>query len=399
MEESNNLGKTRVKFYIILMIISIAAVFGMYMLYSVPALKAIQTLVITVLGQITVIFTYESGLLYGNLVSGITDKPAMFPITYMILVAASVIMAAMPVTAWPVAVMYVLLTVMSNIPCGIVSGSICLFIASSAIDTGMYPFIYVYLLAGIAAAVLVAHLDEQFRIGLPVSIVEIILMAGLGVTLITSVSSFSIEVLIYPVVNLAVTLILILFILKAYSARVIFREEDKYIELNDPECLLLTELKKVSPDDYHKTVHIVYFCDRVSSALGLDASRVKCAGLYHRVGVIGGAYNWENTRMVCEEQNLPEEVMSILQEFEDPNTPLIQTESAVLFMCECIVTSIQYLFSKNKEVKLEYPSLIEAIFKQRIEAGVFRQSDMSIGQFERMKKVFMEEKLYYDFLR
>jgi hypothetical protein len=103
--------------------------------------------------------------------------------------------------------------------------------------------------------------------------------------------------------------------------------------------------------------------------------------------------------MVCEEQNLPEEVMSILQEFEDPNTPLIQTESAVLFMCECIVTSIQYLFSKNKEVKLEYPSLIEAIFKQRIEAGVFRQSDMSIGQFERMKKVFMEEKLYYDFLR
>lgn len=399
MEESKNPRGTRIKLYIVLMIVSIAAVAGVWLLYEIPEVRALQILVTVVLGQITVIFTYESGLLYDNMVSGITDRPAMFPVTYMIVMAASVVMAAMPVTAWPVAVIYVLLTIMSNIPCGIVSGSVCLFLASGAIDIGAYPFIYVYLLTGIAAAVLVAHLDEQFKIALPVCIVEIILMTGLGVTLVCTVNSFSVEMLVYPTVNLAVTLILILFILKAYSARVIFKEEDKYIELNDPECMLLSELKKVSPEDYHKTVHIVYFCDRVSSALGLDAPKVKCAGLYHRVGVIGGAYNWDNTRMVCEEQNLPEEVMSILKEFEDPNTPMVQTETAVLFMCECIVTSIQYLFSKNNEIKLEYPSLIEAIFKQRIEAGVFKQSNISIKQFELMKKVFMEEKLYYDFLR
>ncbi len=399
MEESKDPRKKRVKLYILLMIISIAAVAGVYLIYKLPEIRAIQTLVIVVLGQIVVIFAYESGLLYESLVNGITDKPSIFAVTYMTVIAASVVMAAMPVTAWPVAVIYVLLTIMSNIPCGIVGGSVCVLIASSAVDSGVYPFIYVYLLTGIAASVLVAHLDEQFRIGLPVAIVEIILFAGLGATLITSVNSFSIEMLIYPVVNLAVTLILLLFILKAYSARVIFKEEDKYIELNDPECLLLTELKKVSPEDYHKTVHIVYFCDRVSAALGLDAPKVKCAGLYHRVGVIGGAYNWENTRMVCEEQNLPEEVISILREFEDPQTPMVQTETAVLFMSECIVTSIQYLFAKNKEIKLEYPSLIDAIFKQRIEAGVFKQCDISIRQFELMKKVFMEEKLYYDFLR
>lgn len=399
MEESKNPRKTRIKLYIVLMIVSIAAVAGVWLLYKLPEVRAVQTMVIVVLGQIAVIFAYESGLLYENLVNGITDKPALFLVTYMIVIAASVVMAAMPVTAWPVAVVYVLLTIMSNIPCGIVSGSMCLFIASSAVDAGVYPFIYVYLLTGIAAGVLVAHLDEQFKIGLPVAIVEIILLTGLGATLITSVSSFSIEMLIYPIVNLAVTLVLILFILKAYSARVIFKEEDKYIELNDPECLLLSELKKVSPEDYHKTVHIVYFCDRVSAALGLDAPKVKCAGLYHRVGVIGGSYNWENTRMVCEEQNLPDEVMSILKEFEDPDTPMSQTETAVLFMSECIVTSIQYLFAKNKEIKLDYPQLIEAIFSQRIDAGVFKQCDISIRQFELMKKVFMEEKLYYDFLR
>ena len=400
VEENKKPVSGHIKFYIMLMLVSIAAVAAEYLLFKLPEVKAVQVLAIVILGQITVIFAYESGLVYEKMFSGAGHKPAMFFVIYMLLIAASVVMSAMPVTAWPIAVIYVLLTIISNIPCGIAAGSVCLFItASSAVDAAVYPFAYVYLLAGISASILVAHLDEKFKIGFPVCIVELILLAGLGVTLITTVNGFSIEMLIYPVVNLAVTLILMLFILKAFSAKVIFREEDKYIELNDPECMLLNELKKASPEDYHKTVHIVYFCDRVSAALGLDVPKVKCAGLYHRVGVIGGQYNWENTRAVCEERNLPEEVMTILKEFEDPNTPMVQPETAVLFMCECIVSSIQYLFAKNSEIKLDYPSLIEAIFEQRTQAGVFKSSDLSIRQYELMKKVFMEEKLYYDFLR
>ena len=68
-------------------------------------------------------------------------------------------------------------------------------------------------------------------------------------------------------------------------------------------------------------------------------------------------------------------------------------------MCECMVSSVQYLFGKNKDIKLDYAELTEAIFKQRFEAGLFKDNDISIGQYEKMKKVFMEEKLYYDFLR
>ena len=399
MEENKKPRSGRVKFYILLALVSIAAVGVEFFFFKLPEAKAIQDLAIVLLGQVVVVFAYEAGLVYSSMFSGDRNMPAMFYITYILLIPASVVMSAMPVTAWPVAVIYLLLTIVSNIPCGIAGGSMCLFIAAaSSQDAGIYPFVYVYLLAGIAASILVAHLDERFKVAGPVCITEIILLAGLGVTIITTVNAFSIEMLIYPTVNLAVTLILSLFILKAFSAKVIFKQEDKYIELNDPECMLLNELKKVSPEDYHKTVHVVYFCDRVSAALGLDIPKVKCAGLYHRVGVIGGKYNWENTKAVCEEQNLPEEVMTILKEFEDPDTPMVQPETAVLFMCECIVSSIQYLFAKNSEVKLDYPVLVEAIFNQRRDSGLFRQCDLSLRQYELMKKVFMEEKLYYDFL-
>ncbi|MCR5595997.1 MAG: hypothetical protein K6G12_09110 [Lachnospiraceae bacterium] len=399
MEESSATRKGQIKYYILLILVSIAVAAGIYFLYSVSVIRALETLVIVVLGQIIVIFTYESGIIYDTLLTGHIYPKGRFYIVYVILMAGSLVIAQMPVTAWPFVVVFVLLTILSNIPCGVVSGCMCLFVASSAMDVGVYPFIYVYMLSGIAAAVLVAYIDERFKIGLPLSIVVIILLTGLCITVITSAQVISIELFLYPAINIAITVILLIFILKAYSAKVIFKEKDEYIELNDPECMVLTELKNIAPDDYHKTVHVVYFCDRVSAALDMDAPKIKCAGLYHRVGMIGGAYNWENTRAVCEEQNLPEDVMTILREFEDPSVQIKQPETAVLYMCECVVSSIQYLFAKNKEVKLDYPSLIEAIFKQRIESGLFNDCDMSIRQFELMKKVFVGEKLYYDFLR
>ena len=399
MEENKKPLKGRIKFYILLLIISAAAIFAVYMLYRLPEVKAIQTAATVLMGQIVTIFAYECGDVYGIFLGRYSDKPGRFYVTYTILVALCVLFPAMPATAWPVIVIFILLTIMSNIPAGIMGGCMCLFIAGSALDAGMYSIIYVYLFVGIAGSVLIGHLDEKFKIGIPVAITEAILIVGLAVTMITSLDSVSIELMIYPAVNATVTFILLFFILKAYSARVIFKQKDIYLDLNDPECMILTELKNISPKDYHKTVHIVYFCDRVSSALGLDNARVKCAGLYHRIGVIGGEYNWDNTRMICEEQQLPAVVMDILKEFEDPSVPMTRPETAVLYMCECVVSSIQYLFAKNKDINIDYPSLIEMIFKQKTESGVFKNCDISIRQFEQMKKVFVEEKLYYDFMR
>lgn len=385
--------------YIFLFIICIGACAGLYFLYGMNEIRALQMAVLCFIGLLVTIFAFNAGGAYNTLFADNAEHPARFYITFTVIIAVCVILPAMPPATWPVIVIYVLLTMLSNIPAGIVSGSVCLMIAAMAQGASAYTYVYVYLLCGIASCVLVSHIDEDFKTTIPVMIIELMLLTGLTVTIVTTMATVSIELLIYPVVNATITLIFLVFFLKMYSAKVVFRQKDNYLELNDPECQILTRLKSISPNDYHKTVHVVYFCDRVSSALGLDLQVVKCAGLYHRIGVIGGEYNWDNTKAICEESGIPSEVMAILEEFEDDSVQMKKPETMVLYMADCVVSSILYLFSRNKEAKLDYPTIIEAIFKQRLDAGIFRNCDLTISQFEKMKTVFKEEKLYYDFLR
>ena len=64
-----------------------------------------------------------------------------------------------------------------------------------------------------------------------------------------------------------------------------------------------------------------------------------------------------------------------------------------------VVTSILYLFTKDKDSQVDYHQLVEVLFKKKIENGFFLESDLTIKELYQMKKMLIEEKLYYDFLR
>ena len=57
------------------------------------------------------------------------------------------------------------------------------------------------------------------------------------------------------------------------------------------------------------------------------------------------------------------------------------------------------MFQKNPKAELDYDRIIESVFTEKFESGVLYNSDISIAQVREMKKIFNEEKLYYDFLR
>lgn len=399
MEDTKVLNRKLIILYIVLFLTSALIVLGGYLLYGLSAVAAIRLACFIIFGQLIVIFSCRAGVYYNSFFSINANNTTSFYISYIIALVLSAIFPLMPVSAWPVVVIFAALTVTSNIPTGIISSCVCLVIASSLGDTVYFAYFVIYFLTGIMASLLIAHIDEEFRIGFPILIIEVVLTASLIIVAVTSGAQFSFELFIYPYVNAAITLLLLLIVLKLYAANVLFARKDAYLDLNDPECKLLSELRNSSPDDYFKTVHVVYFCDRIAKTLMLDENIIKCAGLYHRVGVIGGENSWENTSMICTEQGIPNEVMVVLREFIDKSIPITKTETVVLYMSECVVNSIQYLFKKNKDITPDYPALIEAIFKQRIDTGIFKQSDITIKQFELMKHIFIEEKLYYDFLR
>ena len=66
---------------------------------------------------------------------------------------------------------------------------------------------------------------------------------------------------------------------------------------------------------------------------------------------------------------------------------------------DCIVSSILYLFEKDPKAELDYEQLIDTVFKKKFETEELWSNELSLAQLCRMKKIFVQEKLYYDFLR
>ena len=171
------------------------------------------------------------------------------------------------------------------------------------------------------------------------------------------------------------------------------------MDINDPKWQLLVDLKTASKDEYYHAIHTAYLCDRIARKLTLDDAVVKACGYYHRIGMLKGENSWENVEEILNENQFPSAVKSILKEYIDKSEQIISKETVVLLFSDTVISSIQYLFSKNPQVVLDYDKLIDAIFRKKIESGIIDYSHISMGEIQEMKKILIEERLYYDFLR
>ena len=171
------------------------------------------------------------------------------------------------------------------------------------------------------------------------------------------------------------------------------------MEINDPECPLLVQLKNLSREEYYHAIHTAYLGDRIAKRLHLDASAVKACGYYHRIGKLKGENSWENVSAVCDEYHFPANTKKILKEYVDGSEKVVSSETIVVLFADCIVSSILYLFEKDPKAQLDYSQLIDTVFKKKMETDELWENGISLAQLHEMKKIFVEEKLYYDFLR
>ena len=178
-----------------------------------------------------------------------------------------------------------------------------------------------------------------------------------------------------------------------------FKYYDLYQTLCDTENEKLLELKNDSPKEYMLSIHTAYFCDRVSTSLGLDADIVKCAGYYHELT----PENREDREDFYDEMKFTEGLKNILDEYKEyilnPGISLVRKESAVLVCSRTVVMTVMALFEKDKNADIDTGKLIDAVFDRFVSRGTFSDCEITFSDISKMKKIFKEEKLYYDFLK
>lgn len=347
-----------------------------------------------------VLFALEKSRLCQTLLYDNDRNLWRFTLVYGLFLVAAVFCPLLPETGWPFLAVFVALMLFGNELTGMVAGCGLLTISMLLQGTGNPVVFVIYVLAGIVGVLLFSTLDESFRIWLPMMVSLLLQFVSLCVyTILYANESFRLSMLLIPAVNTVVSLILLLIILKFFSFSLIYKTRDVYMDINDPECPLLVELKNASREDYYHTIHTSYLCSRIALKLSMDEDVVKACGYYHRIGMLRGSNSWENTEQILTENKFPERVRELLKQYLDPAERIVAKEIVVLLFADTVISSIDYLFSKDKEAQLDYHRLIQTIFKKKLESNVLEHSEISFGEIQQMKKIFVEEGLYYDFLR
>ncbi|MBD5525239.1 MAG: hypothetical protein HDR04_12630 [Lachnospiraceae bacterium] len=361
--------------------------------------EMLRNTVMVMTGTGMVIFSFAMEEINQRFIYRNEGKYGRFSLMYLGGLLAAVFLPYLPVTGWPFLVIFVLLGVFSDTATGMMAGSVCLLL-SVHYTGGDFGIFWLYFISGVAGCLVFSTLDDDFRVMLPlfISLAILTLCLTANEILFTPMKLSAAQFLI-PAINLVVCCILLLISLKMFSTAVIHRNREKYMEINDPEFPLLVQLKEMSKEEYYHAVHTAYLSDRIARRLELDDAAAKACAYYHRIGRLKGENTWENVSAICNEYHFPSNTKKILKEYVDESEKVVSKETIIVLFADCIVSSILYLFEKDPMAQLDYAQLIDTVFQKKLETDELWWNEISLSQIREMKKIFIEEKLYYDFLR
>ncbi len=399
MEKSKTPLWKRILVFWIMFVLSGGIALAGSLLYGNNTEEMIRNTVMVLTGTGVVIFAFSMSEINGLFIYRNEDKYSRFTMMYLGSLIASVLLPYLPVKGWPFLVLFVLLGVFSNGVTGVVAGSTCLLVAVN-LSGGTFSVFWLYFISGVVGVLVFSTLNDDFHVGFPLFISLSILTLCLTANVILfSQEQLSFGQFMIPLVNLMVCCILLLISLKMFSSAVIHRNREKYMDINDPEFPLLVQLKDMSKEEYYHAIHTAYLSDRIARRLGLDDAAAKACAYYQRIGKLRGENTWENVSAICNEYHFPPNTKKILKEYVDESEKIVSKETVVVLFADCIVSSILYLFEKDPTAQLDYAQIIDTVFQKKLETDELWGSEISLGQIRSMQKIFVEEKLYYDFLR
>ncbi|MDR2044299.1 MAG: HD domain-containing protein [Clostridium sp.] len=339
-----------------------------------------------------------------------------FWICFLAGLALSFACVYLPVSGWPYLAVFLTLSLFSDSVTGTLASSVLLMLTVLLKQEGSDVF-FLYFISGILGVAQFRFLDETFKVWIPFLISLMVLFtcetAGL---FFAAQGKPEPDQFVIPAANVVVSSVLLLGILKWFSAKVIFRYRMKYMELLDTQGEQLSAFKQEARKDepflesrpaasgrlYYQCMHTAYFCGRIAARLRLNAEALRCAGYYHKIGSILENAESGSVEAYLEAHGFPPQVREILREYLEPAAPLVKKEAAVLALAAEVVSAVMALLAGENGAAPDYDRLIDEVFRKKTAERTPKSlccSELTQRELTQIKRIFKEEKLYYDFLR
>jgi membrane-associated HD superfamily phosphohydrolase len=378
--------------------------------------------VFCVFAMISVIFLYTFSWMHGDLLYDNAGQPLRFWITFLVGLILSQVCIFMPVGGWPYLVIFVALALFSNQALGTLAGSVLLLFTCVHTSVDLAAF-FLHFLSGLFICALFARLDRHFRLALPLLLSQMILLINQMIYLTMSgQQGFHWERFVIPIANSIVSSTLLFVLFRWFFSHIIWKDRLRYLEILNPEGRFLQEFKEKARKDFYHCMHTAHFCERIAQELKLDVDALKTAGYYQKIGVILPSQMsvkeqakdppeekevadetvlpmWKRVDTYLSENCFPTPCRRILREYLEEGAPIHSTEATILIFVDAVLSSVSYLHAKNQTVVADFDKLVDSVYRKGQESGLLAESQITMAQLTMMKRIFKEEKLYYDFLR
>ncbi len=336
---------------------------------------------------------YKKGFYYNN-----GEHAGRFLLVYLIGIVLVAVNCFLPAGLWLFLPLAVMLVLFSGLQTGICGYMLLLYL--QMLMTGADSAVFLtYVCIGMIGITLFSYLDDEFLFGVPLfSALVLVFAVLLSMEYIVS-GYLQFDAFLYAAINVFLSFLILTFSLKYLSYHILHKNRDKYQEINDPEYMLLTEMKKTSQRSYYHAVHTAYFSEKIARKIGADEMLAKAGGYYHKVGKMRGTNNLKNALEIAKEYDFPPQLVQLLKEYGGKNTVLRSKEAAIVILADAMVSSVMFLFEKDRNAQLDYHQIVSVVFKKQLDSGILDHCDLTMEQLAQIRKMFAEETLYYDFLR
>ncbi len=363
-----------------------------------PGAEIIRNTITFLWGCLVMLFLWYQSKFHKNLEYDNSSHPLRFLFVFIICFAVSIGMIFAPTSSWVFLSVMVVLAMFSNTVIGLIGGSLLLLITSSlAGSADMYIF-FLYFMIGIIGVSVFRNLDLDFQVAGPMFISGIAsLILQTAYIVIFENQPLSFNIMFMPILNLFINMVLLFLILKYFSKLSMYLLQDKYSDINDQEFPLMAELKKSNKDNYFEAIHTAYLGELIALRLNMNAKAVKGCCYYYKI--VDDMVTTEDGKVIplSEYYEFPDELKSLIEECRKGIYG--SKESCVVLTSNKVIRTIRYSQRDFKDKNIPYSDIIDAIFEKMIHTDILDNCDISIHELRVMKNIYIEENLYYDFLR
>lgn len=359
----------------------------------------IRNTVLAAIGAGCIVFVMVQSRMEQSFLFDNEDHLWRFFFFYMVSLVLAFLFVFLPVAGWPYMVISIALALFGNELLGVTCTAVFLLI-TTGLSGAQTEIFLLYFLTGIAAILFFRRIDGDFHIFLPTLNSFLVLFVAQTACVVLYLNErLSLGMFVLPTIGLFLNAILLVILLKYFGYAVVNHYHMIYVEINDQEFTLMAELRAQDKEAYLQALHTGYLGERIAIKLGLDAQRCKAGGYYHKMADCKKEERSDLFEMLADEYHFPPEVLKLLDECNCPGHHFKTPEAAVIHMSDAVVSAIRYLFRQNPDAEICYEPVIHSIFDRKVKMGLFDECSITFSQFQHMRKMFLEEKLYYDFLR